>query len=210
MNPGALLKASSFAGAFLIAAGILVAYSPLVNWLGARTGTISRIKPCPAAVVLGLSQFGNGNLDNGSYRRTVLAVQLQHRGLAKYVVLLGNSHEGGIGEAEARASLARDLGVPDADILTDSRGRTTEEEAQVSKQLLFPRGIRSILLVTDSQHMTRAADIFARAGFEVSPAAADEFPLPSPHAGERLEAFGRVATEIMARGYRRLAESRTQ
>jgi uncharacterized SAM-binding protein YcdF (DUF218 family) len=57
----------------------------------------------------------------------------------------------------AAARLARDLGVPGEQILAETSPRTTREEAARISRRLQSRTIRRILLVTDSEHLARAA-----------------------------------------------------
>ena len=63
-----------------------------------------------------------------------------------------------------RAALAGRYGVPTRGILTFSGARTTADEAALVKTLLWERGARTILLVTDAEHMLRAASVFKHVG----------------------------------------------
>jgi uncharacterized SAM-binding protein YcdF (DUF218 family) len=201
------LKICGVMGGLVVAVAALAAYTPLVNIWAVHAGTRSQSQRCEAVVVLGSGMFPNGTLNNASYRRTVSAIQLHQQGLARYLVLLGADKQANVSEAAARADLARSLGVSDADIFTESRGMTTRAEAALSRNLLFPRGIRSILLVTDSQHMTRSVNVFQEAGFEVHPVTADEFPLPAMADDDRVELLYHVLSEYVARSYHSLADS---
>lgn len=55
----------------------------------------------------------------------------------------------------------------------ESQSRTTWENAQLTQALLAPEGIRRIVLVTQSLHMSRAKMAFEHAGFEVVAAPVD-------------------------------------
>jgi uncharacterized SAM-binding protein YcdF (DUF218 family) len=65
-------------------------------------------------------------------------------------------------------TLARNLGVTPRWI--EGNSRDTFENAQLSAKLLFPVGVRRVILVTSSTHEWRAAHEFMGAGFEVVPA----------------------------------------
>jgi uncharacterized SAM-binding protein YcdF (DUF218 family) len=65
-------------------------------------------------------------------------------------------------------TLSRDFGIPPRWI--EGNSRDTYENAQLSAKLLFPEGIRRIILVTSSPHTWRAAHEFMAAGFDVTPA----------------------------------------
>src|SRR5260370_39095611 len=60
-------------------------------------------------------------------------------------------------EGEAGSPHPRDLGVPGEQILAETSPRTTREEAARSSRRLQSRAIHRILLVTDSEHLARAA-----------------------------------------------------
>jgi uncharacterized SAM-binding protein YcdF (DUF218 family) len=67
-------------------------------------------------------------------------------------------------------TLSRNFGVVPRWI--DGNSRDTFENAQLSARLLFPAGVRRIILVTSSAHEWRAAHEFMDAGFDVVPAPA--------------------------------------
>ncbi len=101
-------------------------------------------------------------------------------------------------EADVRAALARDLGVPAERVLTDTGARTTREEAIRLPTLLRRMGARKILLVSDPQHMARAVQLFTNAGLEVLPAPADE-----PE--QSIVVTRELVQELFARLYYRIA-----
>ena len=107
-------------------------------------------------------------------------------------------------EAAIRAALARSLGVPDGAIVVVTGGRTTREEAARTRAALGPAA-RRILLVTGGLHMTRAAALYRRAGFEVLPAPVDDASGGGVSPQSRLALLVRVGTELTARAYHRAA-----
>jgi len=84
-------------------------------------------------------------------------------------------------------------------------GRTTHEEAVALAEVLRPRRVRRILLVTNSLHLTRAAGALERAGFQVALAPTDVVPTSVRGAQERLALLRQVALEVAARAFYRLA-----
>lgn len=196
------LRIVGLAGLLLFAAA---AFTPLSSLLAQRLGVASRPAPADAIVVLGAGVAEDGRLSNASLRRALEGILLQRRGLAPLLVLLGPSFGGSPPEAEVRERLARDLGVDAGRILTLHDAWTTREEAQKSRTLLAARGVRRVLLVTDSQHLVRAVPLFERQGFDVLPVVAnDESDAPRSPEG-RVELARRVAQEIVARAYHRVA-----
>jgi uncharacterized SAM-binding protein YcdF (DUF218 family) len=71
--------------------------------------------------------------------------------------------------AELVAGFVSELGV-ERDVWMEARSGTTWENALFARELLAPRGIDHVLLVTHAFHMPRAALAFERAGFAVTPA----------------------------------------
>jgi uncharacterized SAM-binding protein YcdF (DUF218 family) len=67
-------------------------------------------------------------------------------------------------------TLSRNFGITPRWI--EGNSRDTFENAQLSAKLLFPAGIKHIILVTSSTHEGRAVHEYMEAGFEVVPAPA--------------------------------------
>ena len=163
-------------------------------------------QPADAIVVLGAGASPDGLLSDQSLRRLMGGLTLYRRGLAPRVIVLGPAYQGrGAVEAEIRATLARDMGVPAAALVVEGRGLTTRHEAAVTVERMKETGGRRILLVTGAQHMPRARLIFERAGFEVIPAPVVEIS-PAVRGPEgRLELARLVLQEAVARLYYRLS-----
>jgi uncharacterized SAM-binding protein YcdF (DUF218 family) len=154
---------------------LVTAFTPLAHRLNLATAVPAELVPSDAIVVLGAWVSPSGTLSSESLRRTNHGIALYRRGLAPTLVLLGGSASGGPSEADARAEQARLHGVPAQAILTETRVRTTREEAARVKELLQSKGARTILLVTNAGHLARARPLFERAGFDVHPAPSDSF-----------------------------------
>lgn len=193
-------------GALRLLGGVLVglfaalAFTPLPNLLHrAMVGPPSAPEPARAIVVLGAGREGH-ELSDASLRRALHGVMLFRQGLAPLLVLLG-----GADEVDVRMRLAREMGVPAVAVLSESRGRTTREEASVAWEVLAPRGAQKILLVTGGQHMPRAAALFRQVGFEVVPAPAEELPAVADSPQGRLDLARGLLRELVARAYNRAA-----
>lgn len=78
-------------------------------------------------------------------------------------------------ETPPYAVLMRDAiekeGVPDSQVWTETKSRTTYENAEYSAQMLRQKGVTKIVLVTDAYHMWRAEKSFRKQGLVVVPAA---------------------------------------
>jgi uncharacterized SAM-binding protein YcdF (DUF218 family) len=191
------------AGAAVLALFLAAAFTPLANALHARLLVAPRLERAEAIVVLGAGVSSLGTLSDSSLRRALLGIELQRRGLAPRVVLLGPT-TGDVDEAAIRGALARSLGVRDDAIGLVTGGRTTREEAARTRAALGPAA-RRILLVTGGLHMTRAAALYERAGFEVLPAPVDDASGGGVSPQSRLALLVRVGTELTARAYHRAA-----
>ena len=189
--------------------GVLVfavsAFTPLPSLVAGLNSRQSHLEVADAIVVLGAGIYPDGALTNGSLRRALNGIVLYRKGLAKFLVFSGPGWNGRNAESAVRAQLARDLGISPETILTETQARTTQDEAVRLGELLRSRGARRILLVTDSQHMPRAEGLFEHAGFEVLPAPADDFSSAAVEPEERLRLMRRIAQEILARLYYRMA-----
>ncbi len=185
---------------------LVTGFTPLPNVLSYWLAPARPLERAGAIVVLGAGGLrGGAVLTETSLRGVIDGIDLYRRGLAPVLVLSGTKSKAPRGEAEVRADFARDCGVPPAAMLTVSSGRTTREEALEIQTLLQARGVRKIVLVTDSDGMARAMGAFEKVGFDVIPS----YGVPvlnwggSPEA--RLGLMRLVVMEIVARLYYHVA-----
>jgi uncharacterized SAM-binding protein YcdF (DUF218 family) len=196
------------AGTLVVTFFLASIFTPGSSVLGYWTSVPSRVGPADAIVVLGAGgATPPGILDGPSLRKTIYGVRLYRRGLAPFLVLSGGPDDGNQpGEVGLRVGLARELGVPAEAILAETTRRPVEEpttRAEVIRveKMVVGRGIRTVLLVTDSQHMRRAQPLFERVGFSVLPAPIDEVQLDASSPEERLKLIRWIAQEWFARLY---------
>ena len=198
-------RLASVVGAFALAAFFAVAYTPLTTALDVRHEERAVLARADAIVVLGAGMTPDGLLGPASLERLVSGIVLLRRGLAPRLVLLGPGHREGPTEAEARAALARDLGVPADALVTEARGLTTREEAALVASRMREMGGRRVLLVTGIDHMPRARRLFEREGLEVIPAPVVEVSAVTGAPEVRLELAQLLLQEALARLYYRVA-----
>ena len=187
-----------------VVAFLVAAFSPLADRLHLWMSVLPELARSDAIVVLGGAVTRHGILSLESQRRTHLGIELYQRGLAPIVVFLGGSREDGPNEADVRAEQARRHGIPESAILTETRARTTREEAARVKILLQSRGVRSILLVTNGGHFLKARPVFERAGFEVHCVPSDRL-VESDSPESRLELMRTLTGELLGWLYYRIA-----
>jgi uncharacterized SAM-binding protein YcdF (DUF218 family) len=199
------LRLAVAAGAVALAGFLLLAYSPMAGAISRRLESAAEPRPADAIVVLGAGASRDGLLSNPSLRRLMGGLALYRRGLAPRIIVMGPRHQGGPAEAEVRATLARDIGVPAGALVVESQGLTTRHEAALTAQRMQETGGRRILLVTGAQHMPRARLLFERAGLEVIPAPVVEISPAVGRPESRLELARLVFQEVVARLYYRLS-----
>ena len=193
------------AGAIALLGFFACAYTPIASVLSARLPAAPPDRPADAIVVLGAGVAPDGLLNDSSLRRLVAGIVLYQRRLAPRLMLLGPAYSRGAVEAEVRAGLARDLGVPAAALVLEAGGRTTREEAALVAARVRALGGRRILLVTGVHHMPRARALFEREGLDVVPAPVVEVSTATDRPDERLELAQMLLEEALARLYYRVA-----
>jgi uncharacterized SAM-binding protein YcdF (DUF218 family) len=183
---------------------LATASAPLMDdYLISRFTEVPRLEPADAIVVLGGGLLKNGQLDGNSLYRTIHAVSLYKVNFSGRVLFLGPPRTPNtIPESETRRRLAERMGIPAEQVLTDSQGLTTREEALRSNAILGAG--KRILLVTDSMHMWRASLTFAKVGFSVLPAPSEQFQHGPYSALDRIYLMRRTLEELVGLLYYRL------
>ncbi len=199
------LRLATGAGALALSAFFALAYTPLAGAISRRLSSEPGLRPAAAIVVLGAGAAPDGTLSDHSLRRLVGGLVLYHRGLAPRLIVMGPSEQGGPVEADVRAALARDTGVPPGALVVEGRGLTTRHEAALVAARLRGSGGRRVLLVTGTYHMARARSLFERAGLEVIPAPVVEVSPSLEWPAARLELARILVQEAVARLYYRLS-----
>jgi uncharacterized SAM-binding protein YcdF (DUF218 family) len=201
-----VVRALQVIGAVGIGLVLAVGFTPLPNVVSYWMAPSRALGPAEAIVVLGRGGVSDrGELNGASLFGLMEGVELYRRGLAPLLLVSGSPAGARGSEAERRADVSRECGIPDQALLVMSSARTTHDEALGARAILGPRGVRRVILVTDGQAMGRAMALFERAGFDVIPS----YGAPvlewggSPEA--RLGVMKRVVIEAAARFYYRLA-----
>lgn len=115
-----------------------------------------------AVAVLGKGHQEEGRPSQDLAQRVGAGVAAMKKLRAPYLVLCGGITSGHLAEAEEMAVMAVALGVPAKKILVEAASMNTKENAQLAAIPLKRRGIRSVLVVTQSDHVERAAKQFSR------------------------------------------------
>ena len=117
--------------------------------------------------------------------RIIHGAFLFHKGYAPLIVNSGGWvslywESGDRSEAADMQKLLKMLGVPEENMLLETRSQNTQENALFTAELLADTDINRIVLVTTARHMPRAKAVFEKQGFEVIPAPTDYFVTGEP------------------------------
>jgi uncharacterized SAM-binding protein YcdF (DUF218 family) len=131
--------------------------------------------PSDVIIVFGCPSY-EGNVLSTTFSACVQArahhaARLYERGLAPYIIPTGGMTGPPPTEAEAMAQVMRGDGVPGSAIVLEERARNTVENVQRSREIMRVRGWRTAILVSEPNHIKRAAYVEGDAGitFTISP-----------------------------------------
>jgi uncharacterized SAM-binding protein YcdF (DUF218 family) len=133
--------------------------------------------PADAIVVLGAAQF-NGVPSQVFQARLDTAYDLYQQGYAPLIVVTGGRIYGDqYTEAESGRNYLVDLGVPADAILMENISHNTSASFTGVQKLLRPRGVESLLIVSDGFHLYRSKMLAHAAGFDAYGYASENSPI---------------------------------
>lgn len=138
-----------------------------LGWMGAVLlwSTLDQARPAESIVVLGAAQY-DGHPSPVLRARLDHAVDLWNRHMAQIVILTGGRGPGDTtSEAAVGRSYVKKRGVPDAAILLENEGRTSQASLLAVSKMLSNRGMKTAILVSDPFHMLRLWILSRRFGF---------------------------------------------
>jgi uncharacterized SAM-binding protein YcdF (DUF218 family) len=142
-------------------------------WLTSRD---SDPVPSQAIVIMGAAQY-NGVPSPDLLARLQDAYALYRKHLAPLLVATGAKEPGdNYTEAWTEATWLEHNGVPARDIVQVG-GRTTWQNLTLAQAVLKPRGVKTILIVTDGFHEDRCLAIATELGFTPRPVPATNSPI---------------------------------
>jgi uncharacterized SAM-binding protein YcdF (DUF218 family) len=113
-------------------------------------------------------------------RRATRAADAFRAGLSPHILACGGKAWSGVREADALRAFLCESGIPETALEAERSSHSTRQNAHFAAQMLLPRGLRRIGLVTCDWHMARALRCFEGAGFE---------PVAVPAVAPRLRGF---------------------
>ncbi len=123
-------------------------------------GLHDKLGPADAILVLGSKVKPDGTLSNRLKARLDRGYELYRDGLSRIIIVSGGTSKESYSEAKVMADYLKTRGVPSADILLDEDGKNTWQSALSFKLT----GFRSVILVSQYFHLTRAKLAFKKVG----------------------------------------------
>ncbi len=155
-------------------------------------GFVDHAQPAQAIVVLGSRVYPGGLPGPSLVRRAAHAAELYAQGLAPLIVCTGGQGDASVpSEAATACGLIAEAGVPPEALLLEDQSHSTEENALYTAALLRPRGLVTVIVVSDSYHLYRAGLLFGRAGLT-------PFTSPTPGRLTWVERYYRDTRELAA------------
>lgn len=115
------------------------------------------LKPC--IVVLGYRLNPDGSMDDELVARLDKAIEVAGS-RDGYILCSGGNTTNTRAEADAMKEYLTGKGIDGSRILTEDRSRTTIENVICSRKILEEYGIKDIVIVTSSYHLTGATELF--------------------------------------------------
>lgn len=151
---------------------------------------IEKVARYEVGIVLGGMFEYNNDLKTLSVRRGAdriwQALNLYKSGKIAKILISGSSgyiSERGLVEAKQLKKVLINWGIPEQDIITESKSRNTYENAVETKKVLtrsYPH-IQKCLLITSGQHMRRARAIFKKQEIDFDTFSTDLYTSPQRH-----------------------------
>jgi uncharacterized SAM-binding protein YcdF (DUF218 family)/lysophospholipase L1-like esterase len=184
----------------LLAARAVVNRTSIADWFVSSLVLTNTSGPADAIVVPGAGVIGRCTTNLNGVRRVLLAAQMWRERRADVVLFVGGTGQPGCPVAVAMGHLAREIGIPEAQLRLESFSRSTRENAERAAPQLTALGAKRVLVVTDQLHMRRASGVFARLGFEVERASV---PIYEGHLDNVSMLYAGIR-EMAALGYYRM------
>lgn len=154
--------------------------------------TKAQLEQVDCYVVLGGGIYDNspkslssttGSPSKSALFRIIEGVRLYKKSPKPIIVTGGIVYNGEKSEGSVYKELMIDLGVPSSNIIIEGKSRTTEENAELTKDIMEKNEYKKVVLITSATHMKRSKYIFEKYGAEVIPA-------PTGYVSRYKESYG--------------------
>ncbi len=157
----------------LIAIFLLLILLRVILYLSAskKTFQLENVPKSRVAIVFGAGLRKDGSPTPVLRDRVKTGVELYKSGKVEKLLLSGDNRFANYNEPASMASFARDLGVPQSDLILDYAGQSTYDSCYRAKAIFK---LDQAILVTQSFHLPRALLICNRLGIESIGVSADQ------------------------------------
>jgi uncharacterized SAM-binding protein YcdF (DUF218 family) len=124
-------------------------------------------RPADAIVVFGARAYADGRMSTALHDRARTGVDLYQAGLAPLLVFSGGPGDGDVHETEAMRRYAVARGVPEAAIVRDEDGLSTQHTVDNTAPRFLQDGQTRVLAVSQFFHLPRIKLAYLRAGIDV-------------------------------------------
>jgi uncharacterized SAM-binding protein YcdF (DUF218 family)/glycosyltransferase involved in cell wall biosynthesis len=179
---------------------VFIAFFTPALWLIAEPLRISVPPQQSDAIVVLAGGVGESGRAGGGYQERVkAAVDMYHAGFAQRLVFV-SGYVFAFREAEVMRDLARSVGVPESDVVLETRAANTYEGVLRVRELLADEGWNRILLVSSPYHMRRAMLVWKKnaPGVDVVATPVLQSQFYSHGRGASLEQIRGIAQEYTA------------
>jgi uncharacterized SAM-binding protein YcdF (DUF218 family) len=132
-----------------------------------RHAGVDEARPADAIVVFGAAEYV-GHPSPVYRARLDHAYELFQRGLAPLIITTGGAgNDPRYSEGQVGRDYLESRGVPDVNLIAETRGHNTEESVQRVATILRANDMHSALLVSDAYHLYRARQMMTYEGVQV-------------------------------------------
>lgn len=156
---------------------LVVIFTPLANWLAEPFYVQSDIQKADAILVLSGGSYDDGSLTMTTMSRVMEGVSLYKKGLAKKVILVGDTGNQSTTDAQRMKNFAIQLNVLPEDIFIGNRSTNTYLDLLEAKKIIESNHFQKVLLITSSIHTRRSLWTAHGMGLSLIPASssADQY-----------------------------------
>lgn len=141
-------------------------------------GLHDNVKKSDAGVILGSKVNTDGTLSPRLIARLDKGIELYNQNLIKTIIVSGGTGKENRNEAEVMKQYLLTHNIPNENIIADGNGNNTAATAKNSAAIMKAHGLKSVVIISQFFHLTRATLAFKQAGItDISKAHANYFEL---------------------------------
>lgn len=198
------------------ATALIMIYTPLANILANKLVMEPQLKKADLVAVLGGGAYVNGVLGGASNERLLYGLILYRQGFAQRIIFSGGtiasrskklmrtlSRSGGTGdvnisEADIMDSIAKKLGVPENESVSDPASTNTYENLVDIREYMQKNALKTCIIVTSPTHMYRAYSVARKLGMDCSPVPVKDYTYLRTSGIDRLSLLRETLHEYAA------------